>query len=127
MDAAQPFVSHLSASCTARGAWQILWLPLAKRRLPTHGGVLAIAAAAATAAAVSAAVDALSPGKIIDAARRAAAMIAVPFAEAVREVHADLKQSREAGRSRTRGRVFPEQPVDDRAARPGSRDDPRLC
>ena len=42
--------------------------------IPTHGGVLAIAAAAATAAAVSAAVDGVSPPEIIDAAERAAAM-----------------------------------------------------
>jgi ADP-ribosylglycohydrolase len=41
--------------------------------IPTHGGPLAIAAAAATAAAVSAAVEALPPGDIIDLARWAAA------------------------------------------------------
>jgi ADP-ribosylglycohydrolase len=41
--------------------------------IPTHGGALAIAGAAATAAAVSAAVEGLSGGEIIDLALRAAA------------------------------------------------------
>jgi ADP-ribosylglycohydrolase len=79
--------------------------------IPTHGGVLAIAAAAATAAAVSAAVDALSPGAIMDAAQRAAATIAVPFAEAVRDVHADLKESRELVAAELAAKYFPNSPL----------------
>jgi ADP-ribosylglycohydrolase len=66
--------------------------------ISTHGGPLALAAAAATAAAVSAAVDAASPAQVIQLAERAAAeaesrwlgRTASSFANALRKVRADL-------------------------------------
>jgi ADP-ribosylglycohydrolase len=86
--------------------------------IPTHGGLLAIAAAAATAAAVSAAVDGLSAGEIIAAAERAAAIVekeraasTAPFAEAVRNVHEDLKQSRELRAAELAASHFPNSPL----------------
>jgi ADP-ribosylglycohydrolase len=66
--------------------------------ISTHGGSLAIAAAAATAAAVSAAIDAASPQEVLELAERAAALAenrwpsrSVPtFAGAIRTVHDSL-------------------------------------
>jgi ADP-ribosylglycohydrolase len=63
--------------------------------ISTHGGPLAIAAAAATAAAVSAAVDAASPSQALECAERAASLAehrwpggSVPrFAQAIRSTH----------------------------------------
>ena len=63
--------------------------------ISTHGGSLAIAAAAATAAAVSAAIDAAHPARVLDLAERAAALAerrwpgrsAPAFAAAIRRVH----------------------------------------
>jgi ADP-ribosylglycohydrolase len=67
--------------------------------ISTHGGALAIAAAAATAAAVSAAVDAASPVQVMQLAERAAAeaesrwpgRTAPSFAHALHKVRADLE------------------------------------
>ena len=67
----------------------------------THGGSLAIAAAAATAAAVSAAIDGASSHDVLELAERAAAHAesrwpggpALAFANAIRIVHDDLMRS----------------------------------
>jgi hypothetical protein len=87
--------------------------------IPTHGGPLAIAAAAATAAAVSAAVEALSAEEIIDFARRAAATAerertdppATRFAEALGGIVRELRgwQDRHAGA--IGARYFPNDPL----------------
>jgi ADP-ribosylglycohydrolase len=66
--------------------------------ISTHGGSLAIAAAAATAAAVSAAIDAVPQHQILELAGRAATMAEIRwsgrseafFASAMRAVHEDL-------------------------------------
>jgi ADP-ribosylglycohydrolase len=68
--------------------------------IPTHGGVLAIAAAAATAAAVSAAIDGASSEQVLGLAERAAAQVegrcpgapatAMAMANAIRTVHDNL-------------------------------------
>jgi ADP-ribosylglycohydrolase len=66
--------------------------------ISTHGGSLAIAAAAATAAAVSAAIDAVPQHQILELAGRAATMAEIRwsgrsvavFATAMRAVHEDL-------------------------------------
>jgi ADP-ribosylglycohydrolase len=60
--------------------------------ISTHGGPLAIAAAAATAAAVSAAIDGASSYEIIDIAVHAA-VLASPdarMADAIRTIHAEI-------------------------------------
>jgi ADP-ribosylglycohydrolase len=87
--------------------------------IPTHGGTLAIAAAAATAAAVSAAIDGASPPEIIELALRAAAAAerqrsgspTATFAEAVRSIHADLLQCRPLHPYSVGGRCFPDGPL----------------
>jgi ADP-ribosylglycohydrolase len=67
--------------------------------ISTHGGPLALAAAAATAAAISAAIDERSPDEIIAIAERAAAQAEQQrsgtrsFADALRAVHTDLERS----------------------------------
>jgi ADP-ribosylglycohydrolase len=64
--------------------------------ISTHGGPVAIAAAAATAAAVSAAIDGASPRSIVELAERAAARAerersgSETFAEALHSIHEDL-------------------------------------
>ena len=83
--------------------------------IPTHGGVLAIAAAAANAAAVSAAIDGASPLEIIELAQRAAAQAerersgsaAATFAEAVHTIHKDLRQWNELRPAEVAARYFP--------------------
>jgi ADP-ribosylglycohydrolase len=87
--------------------------------ISTHGGPLAVAAAAATAAAVSAAVDGLAPPEIIGIAQRAAAMsegtsARTPinsFANAVSAVHQDLTQWRELRPGQIAARYFPDNPL----------------
>ena len=80
--------------------------------IPTHGGSLAIAAAAATAAAVSAAIDGLPSEDIIEAAQRAAAMDEHKmFSNAVRTVHRDLQQLRELQPAELAARCFPNSPL----------------
>jgi ADP-ribosylglycohydrolase len=84
--------------------------------ISTHGGPLAIAAAAATAAAVSAAIDGASPTEIIALAQRAAAQaererspsVTATFAEAVHTVHSDLRQWSELRPAEVAARYFPE-------------------
>jgi ADP-ribosylglycohydrolase len=77
--------------------------------ISTHGGALAIAAAAATAAAVSAAIDGASAAQIIDIAQRASPDST--FAEALRRIHADLDQCRELHPTSVAARWFPEGPL----------------
>ena len=86
--------------------------------ISTHGGALAIAAAAATAAAVSAAIDGASPLEIIGVAERAAAQAEcqtsgsadAPFAEAIRTIHAELRQWTELHPGDVAARYFPKDP-----------------
>ncbi len=87
--------------------------------ISTHGGSLAIAAAAATAAAVSAAIDGASPLKIIGVAQHAATQAELQwpgsadatFAEAVRTIHEDLHQWSELHPAEVAARYFPEGPL----------------
>ena len=87
--------------------------------VPTHGGTLAIAAAAATAAAVSAAIDGASSCDIIEIAQRAAALserdqsgsATATFAEALRTIHQDLRQWSEFGPAEVAARYFPNGPL----------------
>jgi ADP-ribosylglycohydrolase len=84
----------------------------------THGGSVAIAAAAATAAAVSAAIDDASTSEILGVAEFAAAEAerrwpghGAPFAEAIRRVHDELKQLPEVHPSDVAARWFPDRPM----------------
>jgi ADP-ribosylglycohydrolase len=87
--------------------------------IPTHGGPLALAAAAATAAAVSAAIDGRSPLEIMDVAQRAAARAerersgspATSFVEAIHTIHNDLCQWNEIRPADVAARYFPEGPL----------------
>lgn len=87
--------------------------------IPTHGGALAIAAAAATAVAVSAAIDGASPLEIIGLAERAAAQAerrwarsaAAIFAAAVRTVHDQARQWSELHAADVATRCFPAGPL----------------
>jgi ADP-ribosylglycohydrolase len=87
--------------------------------ISTHGGTLAIAAAAATAAAVSAAIDGASPRDIIEIAEQAAAEMErqlspsreAAFAAAIRAVHADLSECSELNADDIAARHFPNDPL----------------
>ena len=87
--------------------------------ISTHGGSLAIAAAAATAAAVSAAIDGASPPEIIGVAQRAAAQAErqrarsadTTFAEAVHTICADLYQWSDLHPGEVAARYFPDGPL----------------
>jgi ADP-ribosylglycohydrolase len=87
--------------------------------IPTHGGSLAIAAAAATAAAVSAAIDGASPHHVLARAERAAVMAesrwpgrsAPVFANAIRAVHANLTRLPALGAAEVARHCFPNQPL----------------
>lgn len=84
--------------------------------ISTHGGALAIAA---TAAAVSAAIDGQSPLEIIEIAQRAAAQAErersgsadATFAQAVRTIHADLREWSELHPEKVAARYFPNRPL----------------
>jgi hypothetical protein len=86
--------------------------------ISTHGGSLAIAAAAATAAAVSAAIDGGSSYEVFAIAERAAADAecrwpgsnAPGMAKAIRAVHADLAQLPSLGIADIASRCFPNRP-----------------
>ena len=87
--------------------------------ISTHGGALAIAAAAATAAAVSAAIDGFSPDQVLCLAERAAADserrwpgkgLAV-FAAAIRAVHDDLASRPTIRASEVASKWFPDRPL----------------
>jgi ADP-ribosylglycohydrolase len=87
--------------------------------ISTHGGTLAIAAAAATAAAVSAAIDGASPPEIIAIAQRAAAQAEsqlsgstdATIAQAVRTIHTDLDEWSELHAGKVATRYFPDAPL----------------
>jgi ADP-ribosylglycohydrolase len=87
--------------------------------IPTHGGPLAIAAAAATAAAVSAAIDGAPPSRILAMAQRAAAQAECrrsglgdsTFAEAVRAIHARFCDSHALSAQDVAVGCFPNSPL----------------
>jgi ADP-ribosylglycohydrolase len=87
--------------------------------ISTHGGALAIAAAAATAAAVSAAIDGASPEEIIGIAERAAGLAEwrrsrsadAVFADALRTTHAAVSECRELQAGPVAARWFPDGPL----------------
>ena len=87
--------------------------------ISTHGGSLAIAAAAATAAAVSAAIDGVSSQQVLELAERAATQAerqwpsgASPvFANALRTVHNDLRRLPALRPADVAARYFPNQPM----------------
>jgi ADP-ribosylglycohydrolase len=107
-DPARTAVMHDGCGAASRVApVGVFYLPVHLDRLvdgareasiPTHGGPLAIAAAAATAAAVSAAIDGASPGQVREFAERAAMLAEARWssgdgpslATAIRVVHDDL-------------------------------------
>jgi ADP-ribosylglycohydrolase len=86
--------------------------------IPTHGGSIAIAAAAATAAAVSSAIDGAGPRDIIahaeqaaaDAERRWPGRAAPAFATVVRQVHQELSDAPPLRPADVPARYFPNQP-----------------
>ena len=86
--------------------------------IPTHGGMLAIAAAAATAAAVAAAIDGASASEIIEFALGAAVEAEhqqsgsprTTFADALRTMHVDLQQRSELHPGEIAARYFPDDP-----------------
>jgi ADP-ribosylglycohydrolase len=87
--------------------------------ISTHGGSLAIAAAAATAAAVSAAIDAAPSDEIIERAERAAAEAenrwprrdSRSFSQAVRDVHENLRRLPTLRSAELAARYFPDRPM----------------
>ena len=87
--------------------------------ISTHGGSLAVAAAAATAAAVSAAIDEASPQQVLEFAERAAAQAesrwpghaAPAFATAIRSVHDQLRRLAALRPVETAACCFPNQPL----------------
>lgn len=86
--------------------------------ISTHGGALAIAAAAATAAAVSAAIDGARASEIIEIAERAAARAESPsptanatFARSLRNIYTDLRRWRPLEADEVSASYFPAQPL----------------
>jgi ADP-ribosylglycohydrolase len=87
--------------------------------ISTHGGSLAVAAAAATAAAVSAAIDGASSSRVIEVAVRAATAAetrwpgatAFPMANAVRTVRDDLASRPAPHAADVAARWFPDRPL----------------
>jgi ADP-ribosylglycohydrolase len=87
--------------------------------IPTHGGVLAIAAAAATAAVVSAAIDGSSAAEMFDLGRRAAALAEAEcagfangtFAAAMRTIGDDLHGWPALQPAGIAARYFPQSPL----------------
>jgi ADP-ribosylglycohydrolase len=87
--------------------------------ISTHGGLLAITAAAATAAAVSAAVDGMTGPEIFGLAERAATIVGrehsgsvgVTFAGQLRIIYQDLLQQQQPAPSELAARYFPSSPL----------------
>ena len=87
--------------------------------IPTHGGALALAAAAATAAAVSAAIDGQEPQEIFAQAQRAAIRAecdrsggaGTSFADAMGAIRADLERWNDLDPSRVAAACFPDGPL----------------
>lgn len=99
--------------------WEEIVAGAREASISTHGGALAIAAAAATAAAVSAAIDGASPLEIIGVAQHAAAQAELQwsgsadatFAGAVHTIHEDLHQWSELHPAEVAARYFPKGPL----------------
>jgi ADP-ribosylglycohydrolase len=87
--------------------------------IPTHGGPLALGAAAATAAAVSAAIDGASPYQIMRLAERAAARAEHEragategvFCRALTRVHARLRETPRLDAATCAAHAFPDTPL----------------
>lgn len=87
--------------------------------IPTHGGPLAIAAAAATAAAVSAAIDGAAAHEILELATRAAEQAECAqrgsadglMAPAIRTIHSDLRYRSDLDASEIAATYFPDSPL----------------
>jgi ADP-ribosylglycohydrolase len=87
--------------------------------IPTHGGPMAIAAAAATAAAVSAAIDGAAPHEVLELAMRAATRAECAqsgsadsrIARAIRAIHDDLRQRHDLEASDVAATHFPDNPL----------------
>ena len=87
--------------------------------ISTHGGSVAIAAAAATAAAVSAAIDGASAHQVFECAERAAGQAehrwpgrtAAAFAHAIRTVHDDLARVPVLRPGEVAAHCFPDTPM----------------
>lgn len=87
--------------------------------ISTHGGALAIAAAAATAAAISAAIDGASRSEIVGVAERAAAQAEcqrsgsadATLAAAIRTIYIDLRQRTELLPEEVAARYCPKDPL----------------
>ena len=79
--------------------------------ISTHGGPLAIAAAAATAAAVSAAADGADAEAILELARRAATLVSPVLASAIATIAADLSTHDTLDVDRIASSWFPDRPL----------------
>jgi len=87
--------------------------------ISTHGGHLALSAAAATAAAVSGAIDGAQPNEIIELAVRAAAQaecersgsVDTVFAQTIRAMHTDVCQWTEVDADQVAAKYFPNHPL----------------
>jgi ADP-ribosylglycohydrolase len=87
--------------------------------IPTHGGALALAAAAATAAAVSAAIDGAGPHEIVTLAQHAAdraesartGSSETAFAPVLRAIHDDLCDWPQLNASAVAAKYFPADPL----------------
>ena len=87
--------------------------------ISTHGGPLALAAAASTAAAISAAIDGAGADDIIELAQRAAAQAECArtgstdsvFARAIGTIHGDLRQSPALHAADVAAKHFPNDPL----------------
>jgi ADP-ribosylglycohydrolase len=102
-------------------SWDLLVNGAYEASISTHGGSLAIAAAAATAAAVSAAIDGATPRQVLERAERAAALAecrwpgpgrsAPVFAGAIRAAHDSLAGLPARAAVEVARRCFPDQPL----------------
>jgi ADP-ribosylglycohydrolase len=79
--------------------------------ISTHGGVLAVAAAAATAAALSSAIDGAAQRDIIARGEEAARRVSEPFADTVHRVHDDLRALPALHPGDLATRYFPDRPM----------------
>jgi ADP-ribosylglycohydrolase len=87
--------------------------------IPTHGGSLALAAAAATAAAVSAAIDGAAPREIVELAQLAAdraesersGSTDTAFWQAIRAIHDDLRLWPALDATEVARKYFPDRPL----------------
>ena len=79
--------------------------------ISTHGGPLAIAAAAATAAAVSAAVDGAEADAILELAQQAVGLVSPIFATAMTTIAADVSSDAALDPDRIAASWFPDRPL----------------